>query len=50
MRRSYVGNFDCIKELEKLYSNKGTMSRHRQIQLMLQEFSIKNGSGSLKNT
>ena len=37
-----MADSECIKELEKMYSNKQSMSRHRQIQLMLQEFSLKN--------
>jgi len=35
MRRSAIGGEDYLKELEKLYANRASMSRHRQIQLML---------------
>ena len=33
-----------MKELEKLYASRATMSRHQQIKLMMQEFSLKKGT------
>jgi len=31
MRKSIISENECMKELEKMYANKHTMSRHRQI-------------------